>query len=296
MRALPPPAWLRTFESAARHLSFTRAAHELSVTQSAVSQQIRLLEDRLGESLFHRLPQSLQLTEAGRAYLPVVRDAFERLRLGTHEVFGQGRRELVTIRTTPGFGEFWLAPRLPDLFARHPGIDVRIASAVWNPELMEAGVDLEVRYGLAEWPDLHSQRLTTEVVTPVCAPEVATRLDERGEALANERLLHTDGFRNGWAEWLAAAGADATVDAGSGCHFDTAIMPLSLAVRGAGVALGRRSLTQGSIARGELVEPFETALAVDEGFHLVWLSDRPLSAEADLVRQWLVDQADNTAA
>ncbi len=296
MRALPPPAWLRTFESAARHLSFTRAAAELSVTQSAVSQQIRLLEDRLGESLFHRLPQSLQLTEAGRAYLPVVRDAFDRLHLGTHEVFGQGRRELVTIRATPGFGEFWLAPRLPDLFARYPEIDVRIASAVWNPELMEAGVDLEVRYGVSEWPELHAHRLTREAIAPVCAPAVAARLAGRPEALASERLLHTDGFRNGWAEWLQFAEAPPQVDAGSGCHFDTAIMPLNLAAAGAGVALGRQSLTAGLLARGELVEPFDTRLEVDEGFHLVWLADRSLSAQADLVRAWLVEMADDTGA
>lgn len=287
-RPLPPPSWLRTFEAAARHLSFTRAAEELHVTQSAVSQQIRLLEDRLGEPLFHRLPRSIQLTEAGKAYLPVVRDAFEQLSLATEQVFGHSRTELVTIRATPGFGEFWLAPRLGDLYANHPEVEVRVTSTIWNAEFMETGVDLEVRYGTDEWPELETRRLTREYLVPVCAPSMADRVGRDPRRLADERLLHVDGFRNGWAEWLQHAGAAAEVDAGSGSHFDTAILPIRLACEGLGIALGRWSLVERHIHDGRLVQPFDVPMPVDEAFYMAWPGEEPLRPEAVTVRDWLL--------
>jgi len=288
---LPPPSWLRTFEAAARNLSFTRAAAELHVTQSAVSQQIRLLEDRLGETLFQRLPQSLQLTEAGKAYLPVVHDAFDRLKLGTEELFGASRTSRVTIRSTPGFGEFWLTPRLHELLAQHPGIDLRVTSSIWNDEFMDSGVELEVRYGTGPCPGLQTAWLTQEHLVPVCSPAVAERLAGDPGNLAHERLLHTDGFRNGWPEWLQRARVARQVDGGGGCHFDTAILPLNLAEAGAGVALGRRSLIEGGLASGRLVQPFDITLPTDEAFFLAWPGDTELRAEAATVRDWLLETA-----
>lgn len=290
-RALPPPAWLRTFEAAARHMSFTRAAEELNVTQSAVSQQIRLLEDRLAQPLFHRLPQSLQLTEAGKAYLPVVREAFERLSHGTEEVFGIARKGLVTLRVTPGFAEFWLAPRLPSLCQRHPGLDLRVTSTIWNTDAIEAGMDLEIRYGTGEWPELEAERLTREQLLPVCSPGLAAQLRAEPEALADQRLLHTDGFRHGWPDWIHEAGMTDRVDGGGGCHFDTAILPLTLAEDGFGVALGRHSLVEQRLASGRLAAPFECRLPTDEAFYLTWPAEGPLRPEAELVRAWLVDAA-----
>ncbi len=287
-RPLPPPAWLRTFEAAARNLSFTRAARELHVTQSAVSQQIRSLEDRLGQPLFHRLPQSLQLTDAGRAYLPVVRDAFERLTLSTEQLFGYARGDLVTIRATPAFGEFWLAPRLHELFAQHPRLEVRVISTVWNAELIESGVDLEIRYGMDEWSELQTRRLTRESVTPVCSPGLAAWLEGDPERLAGVRLLHTDGFRNDWPEWLHRAGVTKNVDGSSGSRFDTAILPLKLAEEGQGVALGRRSLIERQLEAGRLVAPFEPPLPIDEAYYVTWPADQPLRPEAEAVRDWLV--------
>ncbi|MFW5969557.1 MAG: LysR substrate-binding domain-containing protein [Halofilum sp. (in: g-proteobacteria)] len=291
-RRLPPPSWLRTFEAAARHMSFTRAAEELHVTQSAVSQQIRLLEDRLGEPLFHRLPRSIQLTEAGKAYLPVVRDAFEQLSLGTEQVFGYSRADLVTIRATPGFGEFWLAPRLGDLYASHPEIEVRVTSTIWNAEFMETGVDLEVRYGTDEWPELETRRLTREYLVPVCAPAMAERLGNDPRRLADVRLLHVDGFRNGWAEWLHHADVAGSVDAGRGSHFDTAILPIRLACEGLGIALGRWSLVERHIHDGRLVAPFDISMPVDEAFYVAWPGEEPLRAEATVLRDWLLRMAE----
>jgi len=294
-RPLPPPSWLRTFAAAARHMSFTRAAEELHVTQSAVSQQIRLLEDRLGESLFHRLPQSLQLTEAGKAYLPIVRDAFERLVYGTEEIFGYPRGGLVTVRATPGFGEFWLAPRLHDLYTSHPEMDLRIVSTIWNTDFVESGVDLEIRYGSDEWSELETRRLTSEYLTPVCSPAVAARLGNDPERLAGERLLHVDGFRKGWPAWLHHAGVADRVDGGSGSHFDTAILPTKLAEEGLGVALGRWSMVQQRLAQGTLVTPFTVSLVTNEAFYVAWPADRELRPEAATLRDWLVRVAEQDA-
>ena len=290
-RPLPPPSWLRTFEAAARNLSFTRAAEELHVTQSAVSQQIRLLEDRLGEALFHRLPQSLQLTEAGKAYLPVVHDAFDRLRFGTEELFGSSHSGLVTIRSTPGFGEFWLAPRLEDLFSRHPGIELRVTSTIWNTAFMDSGVDLEIRYGDGSCAGLETAWLTREYLVPVCSPSLAERLAGDPKNLSEVRLLHTDGFLNGWPEWLRRARVARHVDGGRGSHFDTAILPMKLAEAGAGVALGRRSLIEGGLESGRLVMPFATRLPTEEAFFVAWPAEAELREEAAAVRDWLLDTA-----
>jgi len=287
MRGLPPPAWLRTFEAAARHLSFTQAAHELHVTQSAVSQQIRLLEDRLGQPLFHRLPQSLQLTEAGKAYVPVVRDAFDRLGHGTEEVFGQSREGLLTLRATPGFVEFWLAPRLQGFFESHPDMQLRVTSTIWNTEFIEAGVDLEIRYGTGDWPGLAAARLTREHLFPVCSPKLARTLGDDPARLAGVRLLHTDGFLNGWPEWLQHAGVAADVDGGGGSHFDTAILPLRLAEESLGVALGRSSLVAPRLESGSLAAPFTAVLETEEAFHVTWREGAPPRPAAAELLDWL---------
>jgi len=291
LRNLPPPAWLRTFDAAARHMSFTEAAAELHVTQSAVSQHIRLLEDRLGHALFHRLPRGLRLTEAGKAYLPVVHDAFERLKLGTEEVFGQDGDAPLTVRATPGFIELWLGPRLERLFARQPDLDLRITSIIWNTDFVETGVDLEIRYGDGEWSGLETERLTRETLFPVCTPELAAALAGDPLNLSNTRLLHTDGFMNGWPEWLRHAGVDDRIDGGAGCHFDTAVLPVHLAANGLGVALGRASLVHDLLAGGELVAPFAERLSTDEAFFAAWPDDAPLRAEASELLDWLHSEA-----
>lgn len=295
MWALPPPTWLRTFEAAARHMSFTEAAHELHVTQSAVSQHIRLLEDRLGHALFHRMPRGLRLTEAGRAYLPVVHDAFERLKSGTEEVFGHARGAPLTVRSTPGFVDLWLAPRLARLFALHPELDLRITSIIWNTDFVETGVDLEIRYGDGDWSGLEAERLTHETLFPVCAPGVAATLAGDPANLRDMRLLHTDGFMNGWAEWLRQAGVDERIDCGAGCHFDTAVLPVRLAVAGQGVALGRASLVHDLLASGDLVAPFAEVLPTEEAFYAAWPDDVPLRPAAGLLLDWLRDEVTGAA-
>ncbi len=272
-------------------MSFTDAAAELSLTQSAVSQHVRLLEDRLGHRLFHRHARGLQLTESGKAYLPVVRDAFERLALGTGAVFGHDHETPLTLRATTGFIELWLAPRLDRLFAERPELELRVASLIWNSEFIETGVDLEVRYGQGEWVGLEAERLSRETLFPVCSPAVAARIAGDPARLADERLLHIDGFRNGWTEWLHHAGASVRIAGRGGCHFDTTLTAVHLAIAGLGVVLGRSSLVSGALARGELIAPFDSVLDTEEAFYVVWPADAPLRPQARILLEWLRREA-----
>jgi LysR family transcriptional regulator, glycine cleavage system transcriptional activator len=283
---LPPLSWLRAFEASARHLSFTDAAAELHLTQAAISKQVKFLEHHLREPLFERLPRSLALTKVGAAYLPKVQDAFERLSAGTVEVFGGRRAELLTVRSAIGYAVNWLAARLPEFLSAHPGTGVRIVSSVWSEHADAERYDLDIRYGFGRWPGYRADRLTREVLEPVCRPEVAARLT-RPDDLAGERLLHVLGYQEGWATWLAAAGAT-KVNAGSGLHLDTSLMALEVAANGGGVALGRRSMSAKDLASGRLARPFDLALPVEECFYLVAPDHGPAHPDAGLFRDWLL--------
>ena len=290
VRKLPPVHWLRAFEAAARHVSFTAAGRELGVTQSAVSQQVRLLEEHLGQPLFRRLPRGLEITAAGRAYLTTVQAAFERLAAGTQELFGTMAAPALTLRTTPGFAQFWLAGRLARFRDRHPRLPLRLISAIWPSEFAGETADLEVRYGRGDWPGLSIVRLTRETRFPVAAPEVADRLRAPAD-LAGETLLHAVGFDKGWPQWLAAAGVAQVAETAPTIVTDTTVVSMELARQGAGVALAHASLAREWIARGRLAAPFPMKLKTDEAFFLVHPVGRELSPQAAACRDWLIEEA-----
>ena len=285
--SLPPLNWLRAFEAAARLMSFTQAGRELGVTQSAISQNVRLLEAQLGQRLFHRLPHRLELTESGKAYLPAVQDGFERIGAGTREVFGPRPDQQVTVRTTPAFASLWLAPRLPELLAAEQDLRLRVISTVWDLEFESGGADLEIRYGDGQWPGVECERLTEDRIFPVAGPATATRLAADPAALAGERLLHTVGFRVTWPEWLHEAGLADRVDGGAGDHFDGLLLPLQLAERDCGVALARTSMAADRLADGRLAAPLAPALETEEAFFAVWPANATLSDDAARVLAWL---------
>ena len=288
---LPPLHWLRAFEAAARHLSFTHAAAELNLTQAAISKQVKLLELHLREPLFERKARSLVLTKGGGAYLPKVQDAFDRLGAGTYEIFGHRRTEMLTIRAVAGFAVNWLAPRLPLFLNANPDVPVRIISTVWNEDNDPTSYDQDIRYGLGHWSGFRSDRISWEVLAPVCAPETANRLKTPAD-LADERLLHVLGYQDGWATWLDAAGATG-VDAATGTQFDTSLLAFAVAAAGGGVALGRASMMAKDIGAGQLVQPFALTLPVREAFYLLTpqAGVTTLHPGADLFRNWLLDQA-----
>ncbi|MGL5012230.1 MAG: LysR substrate-binding domain-containing protein, partial [Paracoccaceae bacterium] len=267
---LPPLNWLRAFEAAARHLSFTHAAAELHLTQAAISKQIKLLEQQLHQQLFIRLPRSLALTKGGEAYLPKVRDAFERLDAGTQEVFGRRRSAVVTVRCAVSFAVNWLAPRLPDFLAKHPKAKIRLVSSVWGDSDDADRFDLDIQYGTGSWNKATCHRLTHETLRPLCAPSLMQGKGglRRPSDLRQHRLLHVIGYQEGWATWLNAAGVT-DVDPGGGLQCDTSLVAFELAASGGGVALGRSSLVNKDVDAGRLVAPFDLAVAVDEAFYLI---------------------------
>lgn len=293
---LPPLNWLRAFEAAARHMSFTDAGRELGVTQSAISQNIRLLEAHLGQPLFIRHAQRLELTDSGKAYLPSLRKAFAAIGAGTAEVFGAGRGERLTVRTTPGFADLWLAPRLGALAAAEPDLSIRVLSTIWDIEFDGRDDALEIRYGDGHWPGMTAERLTYDRIFPVAAPALAARLSADPAALGGMRLLHTVGFRIGWGRWLEAAGLADRVNADDGYQFDTALLPTQLAEQGHGVALARLSLVADRLADGRLVAPLTPALETEEAFHLVQPATRPPGDAATRFANWLRREATDAAA
>ncbi|BDX01261.1 MAG: LysR substrate-binding domain-containing protein [Marinomonas sp.] len=288
-KSLPPLNWLRTFEVSARSLNFTKAAHELHLTQGAVSQQIRLLEGHLGVALFTRLPRGLALTDEGMSYLPVVQDSISRLAAATNELFNQDQRTPVKIRGSLSFFVHWLAPKLTEFHRLYPNIDIRYISSLWVKD-SEADDDFEIRWGNGQWPGYVSQRLSWDSLFPVCSPELIDRLPLATTSdLSEHTLLHVLGYEEGWGYWLSMVN-DVEVDPSRGMQLDTLLASLRLAELGVGVALARSSMVEDMLADGRLVEPFDLRIPASESFYLVRKSGTELSAEATVFFDWLERQ------
>lgn len=292
-KKLPPLNWLRSFEASARSLNFTLAAHELNLTQAAVSKQVRNLEASLGVVLFNRLARGLELTKSGAAYLPAVHEAIERLAAATNELFGYGGGQILKLRVSLTFFKGWLAPRLHDFKQKHPQVDLRFTTTIWVDDRdLDQDADMEIRYGRGEWPGLSSERLTWDFLFPVCSPNSITPSSAAQDVkiLGEQTLLHVAGYEEGWGLWLKRVGAD-NIDASQGWHFDTLVAALEMAKRGQGIALARSSLVTDMLDSGELIEPFGVRVETDEAFYLVY-ANRPIdSTHRALFRDWLLQQA-----
>ncbi len=285
---LPSLNGLRAFEAVARHLSFTRAAEELAVTQTAVSQQIRRLEDQLGRKLFDRRGRAPALTRAGQDYVPAVRAAFDKLQGATDKLLRADGAGRLTVSTLPSLAAKWLVPRLPGFQEAHPEIDVRIATSVTLVDFRRDDVDVAIRYGHGDWPGLRADWLMTEETFPVCAPALRDGDPplRRPADLARHTLLHMS-VRDDWHQWLTAAGVDG-VDVARGHTFDTHVALLQAAIDGLGVALGRTPFVETDLAAGRLVAPFQVTLPTEAGFYVVAptaTADRP---PVPAFRDWLL--------
>ncbi len=295
-RRLPPLSSLRSFESAARLLSFSAAARELSVTPTAVSHQIRALEQWLGVKLFERTTRSVRLTDAGRRYAPSVRAAFEGLEQATSQIAAHGPERVVTVTVTTSFATKWLIPRLARFRERQPEVDVRISTQTASVDLVREGFDMGIRYGSGRWPGLISERLLSENVFPVCAPsllECGPPLAKPGD-LAEHTLLHVSSMPDDWRIWLTAAGAT-DVDPTHGITFDLWLAALGAAVDGVGVALGHTPLVERDLAAGRLVAPFRCALPNQFAYYIVYPEGALRSSAFDAFKEWLLSQRENRA-
>jgi LysR family glycine cleavage system transcriptional activator len=292
-RRLPPLAMLRSFEAAARHVSFARAAGELSVTAAAISQQVRALEQHLGQPLFLRRPQGLSLTEAGLSYLTIVRDAFDRLGVGTDELFHCRSKDAVSVRVTAGFAHLWLAPRLHRFLAQEPELQMRLLTSLWTPLELDHDADFEIRCGIGCWPKLSAYQLTRDQLFPVCAPRLIARHERplTPDVLRHQRLIHIQGFAEGWNEWFRGDDNSPTPTATGGMIFDTATLAVDLALNAGGFMLGRSCFIDPYLENGKLIAPFGTRIKSTESFYLLERAGERLPRLARLFRDWILSEA-----
>jgi LysR family glycine cleavage system transcriptional activator len=292
---LPSLNGLRAFEAAARHLSFTQAASELNVTQTAISHQIRRLEEELGIRLFIRKNRALALTPQARDYLPGVRAAFNDLRLATDRLLRKGDDNVLTVSTLASLAAKWLLPRLTAFQEAHPGIDVRITTSTALVEFRNGDVDAAIRYGRGNWAGLRAEWLMADEVFPVCSPALLSgkRPLQTAEDLRDHVLLHTSNNSDDWRQWLTAAGLPSDLSRLPGITFDLILMTVQAAIDGIGVAMGRTSYVQDDIAKGRLVVPFNIALPADAGFYLVSPEGVAEPPKLKAFRQWLLASARN---
>ncbi|GGI30152.1 transcriptional regulator [Bradyrhizobium guangdongense] len=293
---MPSLNGLRAFEAAARHLSFTLAASELNVTQTAISHQIRRLEEELGIRLFIRQNRALALTPEARDYLPGVRAAFNDLRLATDRLLRKDDDRVLTVSTIASLAAKWLLPRLTDFQETHPGIDVRITTSTSLVDFQRDNVDAAIRYGRGQWPGVRAEWLMADELFPVCSPSLL-RSDKSlrtPEDLKDHVLLHTNNSDD-WRLWLTAAGLPAGISRQPGITFDMTFMTVQAAIDGMGVAMGRTSYVQDDIAKGRLVVPFKIALPADAGFYLVSPEGRREAPKLAAFRQWMVAATQNKA-
>jgi LysR family transcriptional regulator, glycine cleavage system transcriptional activator len=290
MATLPSLNGLRAFEAAARRLSFTQAAAELNVTQTAISHQIRRLEEQLGIRLFERRNRGLALTREAQGYLPAVRGAFEDLRQATERLQRPGRDSSLVVSTTASLAAKWLVTRVAAFQDAHPGIEVRITTSAHLVDFRREQVDMAVRYGRGNWPGLRARWLMAEDIFPVCSPALLTAEKplRRPEDLAHHTLLHATASREDWQLWLTAAGLPTALAARRGLSFDQSFMATQAAVDGLGVALGRTPYVEADIAAGRLVVPFDVVLPADAGFYVVAPEETADTPKIALFRDWLI--------
>lgn len=297
-RTLLPLNALRVFESAARHLSFSRAAEELAVTPGAVSQQIRQLEDIIRAPLFKREAKGLQLTDLGRSAMPLVAEGLDRLRDASALMREPPRRRQVSISVAPSFASKWLMPRMDDFHRHHPEVEVWVSADMAPVAFDQGQIDLAIRYGPGHYPGHVSERLLIESVLPVCAPAlmqganpIRTPADLVHHVLLHDMSGDGDPGRPDWPMWLMARGVR-HADARRGSRFNQSAMLIEAAVAGRGVALAKRTLAQADLAAGRLIAPFHDGGAVvGFAYHLVHPKDRPLSPSARAFTDWLRMQA-----
>ncbi|CAN5281349.1 transcriptional regulator GcvA [soil metagenome] len=296
-RRLPPLNALRAFEAAARHLNFSRAADELSVTPGAVSQQIQNLEDYIGAALFKRTPKGLLLTDAAQIALPALREAFDRLAEAASMLTAavDGRR--LTVSVAPSFAAKWLVPRLGKFEEAHPQVDVWVSAGMELVDFAGGEIDVAIRYGAGRYPGLEVQRLMQETVIAVASPEMlAAHPLEKLEDLSGQVLLHdgspdADDSCPDWTMWLAARGVKG-VDGARGPRFNQSSLVIEAAAGGRGVALAKRALAQADLDAGRLIAPFQTdATAVDFAYYVVHPKAKGRLPQVKAFVAWLMEQA-----
>ena len=283
-KPLPPLNWLRAFEAAARHLSFTQAADELNVTQSAVSQHVRSLEAFLGRELFVRRTRALQLTEAGANYLPTIREAFEILASGTRAFRGGDRERSLTVQCNLAFSTFWLAPRLAGLVEAHPWLILNLITPIWDPERSAHSAEVEIRFGRPNDVSDAAIRLTRDRYYPVCRPDYAGGAPDWRRA----PLFDCSGVMENWETWLASQGAK--WPAHKQIHLaSTYVVSVHAALHGTGLAMAHDAIAADLLTSGALTRPYPHRVDMSEAYFLIAPPRHGETPASRVFRKWILD-------
>jgi len=288
---LPPLNSLKAFEAAARHESFTRAAEELCVTQGAVSQQVKALEATLGIKLFNRERQRLIITESGRDYLTVVRDALDRIAVGTERLLQRQNSGVLTVSTSPDFAAKWLVHRLGHFAEAHADIDLRVSATLHHVDFAREEVDLAVRHGDGNWPGLDPVQLSAEQLFAVCSPKLLSgrrKLSQPADLLKLP-LIHLDN-RDDWKKWLRAVGVE-DAEVTHGPVLNRVSMVIDAAINGQGVALARTTLAAWDLINGRLVRPFPDSLPLSRTYWIICPKATSNLPKIATFRNWLLAEA-----
>ncbi|MBP2312179.1 LysR family transcriptional regulator [Azospirillum soli] len=279
---------LRAFEASARHLSFTRAAIELCVTQAAVSHQVKLLESRLNVTLFKRLPRGLMITPEGEALLPVLRESFDRMADMLERFEGGHVREVLMIGAVGTFAVGWLLPRLPDFQKKHPFVDVRLSTNNNRVDMAAEGLDYAIRFGNGAWHSIEAVPLFEAPLSVLCIPQIADELREPAD-LMNQTLLRS--YRaDEWTRWFDAAGVPCPAPLLKGIVFDSSVAMMEAALQGAGVALAPPLMFSRLLANGEIRQPFPVSISLG-GYWLTSLKSRYPTSAMKAFQDWITSAA-----
>jgi LysR family glycine cleavage system transcriptional activator len=288
---LPPLAAIRVFEAAARHLSFTRAARELGMTQAAVSYQIKLLEERVGSPLFLRRPREVALTEAGERLAPEVSRSFEILREAFID-FGAREHGTLIVNTMHTFAAQWLAPRLGIFQLRHPEIAVRLETTDRLVDFSREQVDVVVRAGKGVWPGLNAVKLLDVRFTPMLSPALAASIGGVHEPADILKLPLLDADDPWWILWLDAYGLPHDVlKQQKTPSMNMQTFDAIAAMTGQGVTLLTPDYFQRELAEGRLIQPFERVFGEGTSFWLAYPEGRRNVAKIKAFRDWVVEEA-----
>jgi len=283
---LPPLNWLRAFEASARALSFTAAAQELHMTQSAVSQQIKSLENAVGRPLFYRRVRGLELTDEGRGYLPTVQAAFAMLEEGTTVLTGRNDPDVLEMHCNLAFAIYWLTPRLGRFMDAFPWVQLNIATSIWPLERPSVSASVEIVFGVGKWESRVGQRLTHDRIFPVCTPELARRISSIDDLL-QQRLFDLPGTLQSWDSWLEGGAQGHALVTPMVHRASTWAVSLEWALHGLGVALAHNTVADGLLRSGRLVRPLEFALPMKEAYYLIAPEGSQTNRAALAFKGWL---------
>lgn len=282
---LPPLNWLRAFEASARLLSFTLAARELNLTQSAISQHVRSLEGFLGRDLFLRKTRAIELTEAGANYLPIVREAFNMLASGTRAFTGGDRGRNLTLHCNMAFSVYWLAPRLKRLYQAYPWIVLNIVTPIWDPERQAANAQVEIRFGRPEDMSPTAVQLTQERFFPVCLPTYQNGAIDLETAV----LLDCAGMTGSWGTWFKSQDRSFDRD-GTVTLASTFVISIQAMLHGAGITMIHDTLASDLLATGAVVRPFEHCPHLSEAYFITTPPEHGTTPASRAFSTWMMEE------